>query len=104
MYTKIKSKHKHPIIPIQTNKMLHFLPKYFFPLKNRHRKRLRNQAPHGFTRTDKKQVMLHGYNIFRHPHQQNTSRQTVSKKTRNHVTFPHHTWILHVTVTLQTSH
>ena len=34
MYTKIKIKHEQPIIPIQTNKMLHFLPNYyFFPLK-----------------------------------------------------------------------
>ena len=30
MYTKIKTKHEQPIIPIQTNKMLHFLPNYFF--------------------------------------------------------------------------
>ena len=35
MCTKIKSKHEHPIILIQTNKMLHFLPNYFFSaLKN----------------------------------------------------------------------
>ena len=30
MFTKIKIKHEHPIIPIQRNKMLHFLPNYFF--------------------------------------------------------------------------
>ena len=75
----------------------------FFHQKNRHRKRLRNQTPRGFIRTNKKHAMLHQCNIFRHPHQQNASRQTVAKKNGNHVTFPRHTWILHVTVTLQTS-
>ena len=78
--------------------MLHFLPNYFFfAAERQHKKRLRNQTPRAFTRTRKKHAMLHGCNIFRHPHQQNASRQTIAKKTRNNVTFPRHTWILHVT-------
>ena len=31
-------------------------------------------------------------------------RDKPSRKNANHVTFPRHTWILHVTVTFQTSH
>lgn len=72
---------------------------FFYNQKNDTKKRLRNQSPRGFTRKNKKQPILHWCNIFRHLHQQNASGRTVAKKTRNHVTFPRHTWILHVTVT-----
>ena len=77
--------------------MLHFLPNYFFfAAERQHKKRLGNQTPRAFTWTRKKHAMLHWCNIFRHPHQQNTSAETIAKKTRNHVTFPRHTRVLHI--------
>ena len=61
--------------------MLHFLPNYFFSAAERqHKKRLRNQTPHAFTRTNKKHAMLHQCNILRHPHRQNASQFHENRK------------------------
>ena len=82
--------------------MLHFSPNYyFFHITENASKPRHHMGSYG---QPKNMQCYTGCNIFRHLHQQNASGETTEKKHGNHVTFPCHTCILHVTVTFKTSH
>ena len=104
-WVKIKIKHDHPIILIQTNKMLHFLPNYFFCPKKNNTENVSETRHHEGSHAQTKNMKCYSSVTFLGIHINKMHRDKPSRKKREsrHIPTPHvdsarHSDVTHVTL------